>query len=386
MAVELKVPDLGESINEVQIGAWLIQEGEYAKRDEPVVEIESEKATVELVAPVGGKVTQILKKTGDTAAIGAIVGYMEASEAPEASATTAAKGAGAPSASPDTEQRVMPAARRALAEAGVDAKDVQGSGPGGRLLKEDVQAHVAAAQAAAPAQGSREEEIVPMSPMRRAIAKHLVNAQQVAALLTTFNEIDMSAVMALRSGHKAAFEKKYGIKLGFMSFFVKASVEALKEVPEVNAEIRDDKIVYRNYQDIAVAIGTPKGLVTPVLRNAEAMGFAEIELAIAEFARKARENKLSMDELRGGTFTISNGGVYGSLLSTPIVNAPQSGILGMHTIQERPVAVDGEVVIRPMMYIALTYDHRVIDGRGAVTCLKRIKECVENPARILLEI
>ena len=388
MAVELKVPGLGESITEVQIGTWLKQEGDYVKRDEAVVEIESEKATVEVVAPVAGRITKILKKTGEPASVGEIVGLMEAAEAPVG---TAASAPSAPAASSGAAgAHVMPAAQRALAEAGLEAKDVQPSGPGGRILKEDVQAAASAraseVQAPAALRGSREEEVVPMSPMRRTIAKHLVAAQQTAALLTTFNEVDMSAAMALRNEYKDVFEKRYGVRLGFMSFFVKAAVEALKLVPEVNAEIRDDKIVYRNYQDIAVAIGAPKGLVTPVLRNAEAMSFADIEKAIGDFARKAKENKLSMDELRGGTFTISNGGVYGSLLSTPIVNPPQSGILGMHAIQDRPVARDGQVVIRPMMYVALTYDHRIVDGKGAVTCLKRIKECVENPARILLEV
>ena len=415
MGVELKVPSLGESITEVQIGQWLKKEGDFVRRDEPVVEIESEKATVELPAPVDGVISKILKQSGEEASVGDVVGHMEEQDAPKPDDKTdtskdasSAKEEDERETEPRQEQpksqsgdtRVMPAAQRLLDEHGLKAGDVEATGPGGRLLKEDVQRHVkggggdsggapaveAESAASKPTGGNREEESVPMSPMRKTIAKHLVSAQREAALLTTFNEIDMSTVMALRSEHKDVFEKKYGVRLGFMSFFIKATVQALKLVPEVNAEIRDNHIVYKNYQDIAVAIGAPKGLVTPVLRNVEAMSFAEIEGKIGDFAARARENKLTMDELRGGTFTISNGGVYGSLLSTPIVNPPQSGVLGMHAIQERPIALDGEVVIRPMMYIALTYDHRIVDGKGAVTCLKCIKECVENPARILMEV
>ena len=297
----------------------------------------------------------------------------------------------------------MPAAQRALADAGLSAGDVEATGPGGRLLKEDVQRHLerAPSPASAPAttrstpsaprstagQGAfREEEVVPLTPLRKRIAERLVEAQQTAALLTTFNEIDMSAVKALRAEHKDAFEKRHGVRLGFMSFFVKAAIDALKLVPEVNAEFKDDAIVYKNYFDVGVAVGGGKGLVVPILRNAERMSFAEVELSINDLATRAKENKLQLDELTGGTFTISNGGVYGSLLSTPIVNPPQSGILGLHGIQERPVAENGQVVIRPMMYVALTYDHRIVDGREAVTFLRRIKDCVENPSRMLLEI
>ncbi|MDF1521409.1 MAG: 2-oxoglutarate dehydrogenase complex dihydrolipoyllysine-residue succinyltransferase, partial [Trueperaceae bacterium] len=304
------------------------------------------------------------------------------------------------------EAKVMPAAQRALAEAGLSAADVTATGPGGRVLKEDVARAVAAgatatkpaaaakpaaptpAAAAAPtaSAGAREEEAVPMSPLRRKVAERLVQAQQTAALLTTFNEVDMSAVMALRSAHKDAFEKRYGVRLGFMSFFVKAAIDALREIPQLNAEIRGTDIVYKNYYDIGVAVSTPKGLVVPVLRHAERRSFAEVEAAIADFGKRAQGNKIAPDELQGGTFTISNGGVFGSLLSTPIVNPPQSGVLGMHTIQERPVARGGQVVIRPMMYLALSYDHRIVDGREAVTFLKRIKDAIEEPARLLLEI
>jgi 2-oxoglutarate dehydrogenase E2 component (dihydrolipoamide succinyltransferase) len=296
----------------------------------------------------------------------------------------------------------MPSAERVLAQAGVDARGVQGTGPGGRITKEDAvratqpappapapAAAPAPAPAAAPAPASsdpRHEEIVNMTPLRQTVARRLVEAQQNAALLTTFNEVDMSAVMALRNEHKDAYEERYGIKLGFMSFFVKAAVDALKAFPAINAEVRGNQVVYRNYYDIGVAVGGGKGLVVPIIRNAERLSFAEVEKTIAELGKRAKENKLKLDELTGGTFSISNGGVYGSLLSTPIVNPPQSGILGMHAIQDRPVAVNGQVVIRPMMYLALTYDHRIVDGREAVTFLKRIKQCIEQPVRLLLEV
>jgi 2-oxoglutarate dehydrogenase E2 component (dihydrolipoamide succinyltransferase) len=292
--------------------------------------------------------------------------------------------------------RVMPAARRLLEAAGLTADQIQASGPGGRLLKEDVERHIAAQrrehiaaveQASAEKPSDRSEKVSPMSPMRRTIAQRLVQAQQTAALLTTFNEVDMSAVMDLRSRYKDVFQERHGLKLGFMGFFVKAVIDALKAFPQINAEIRGNDIVYHNYYDIGIAIGAGgKGLVVPVVRNADKLTIAGIETAIAEFGKKVRENKIDIEDLKGGTFTISNGGVYGSLLSTPIVNPPQSGILGMHAIQDRPMAVKGQVVIRPMMYIALTYDHRLVDGREAVTFLKRIKECVEDPARMLMEI
>lgn len=405
MPIELKVPAIGESITEVEIGGWLKAEGASVARDENVVTLESEKATVELPSPAAGKLTKILKQKGQTAKVGEVIGHLEAvetvAEKPAAQKQAApgpvreAAGNGHKPEPRETKPFVMPAAQRELATKHLQAEEVEGSGPGGRVLKEDVLRAAEAAQpekpapvapSASPAAAGRGEEVVPMSPLRRAVAKHLVEAQQTAALLTTVNEVDMSAVMALRKEYQPAFQEKYGIKLGIMSFFVKACVDALKLIPQVNAEVRGTNIVYRNYCDIGVAVGGGKGLVVPVLRDAGRLGFSEIELAIAEFAKRAKENKLKPDELQGGTFTISNGGVYGSLLSTPIVNPPQSGILGLHTIQDRPVAREGNVVIRPMMYIALTYDHRVVDGREAVTFLKRVKDVVEAPTRMLLEI
>ena len=412
MAVELKIPSVGESITEVEIGEWLKAEGDRAEKDENLVVIETEKVTFELAAPISGIVTKVLKKKGAAASVGEVIGYMEAAatdgavkkpeKTEEEHKETGKEERKQPeqSAAKAETPRVMPAAKRVLAERGLRPEEVRPSGPGGRLLKEDVLRHVGPgpddrekepAQAKAPAgtperASRREEEIVAMSPMRRRIAQRLVEAQQTAALLTTFNEIDMAAVISLREKHQARFQEKYQIKLGFMAFFVKAAIDALMLVPQVNAEIRGNDIVYRNYFDIGVAVGSGRGLVVPVLRHAERMGFAEIEVAIADFVRRAQENKLKLEELEGGTFTISNGGIYGSLLSTPIVNPPQSGILGMHAIQERPVARDGGVVIRPMMYVALTYDHRIIDGREAVTFLRRIKEVIEDPARMLLEV
>jgi len=401
MAVELKVPSMGESITEVFIGEWLKGEGEWAAQDEALVEIESDKATSEFPAPISGRITKVLKKSGESAAVGEVIGYMEEAEAPAAKpgkatpaapAAKAAKPAAEPAKPAPAKAKggdgpiVMPAARRELAARGLEAKEVTPTGPGGRLLKEDVLRHQPAAASLPAVGGAREEEVVPMSPLRRRIAERLVEAQQTAALLTTFNEIDMGEVIALRQEYKDAFQKKYDIKLGFMSFFVKAAVEALKAIPQVNAEIRGTDIVYHNYYDIGVAVGGGKGLVVPVIRNAERLSFAEIEQTIDDFGRRARENKLQVEELQGGTFTISNGGIYGSLLSTPIINPPQSGILGLHAIQERPVARNGQVVIRPMMYVALTYDHRIVDGREAVTFLKRIKEVIETPARMLLEV
>jgi 2-oxoglutarate dehydrogenase E2 component (dihydrolipoamide succinyltransferase) len=464
MAIELKVPSVGESITEVQIGQWLKPEGQFARAQESLVEIETDKATMELPAPASGVVTKVLKQQGERATVGEVIGYFEERAAADASAApkpapaqqnaAPAKQAppAPPTAAPSTtettraraqqETRVMPAAARALDEHGLSVDQVEATGPGGRLLKEDVERTASRGPAAAekaPAQkpqgdvnrgaaapspptplprrgegsnaagpapasapatapvpaapvaaqivpGSRNERVRPMSLIRERIAERLVAAQQNAALLTTFNEIDMSAVMALRKEHGEAFRERYGVKLGFMSFFIKAAVDALAQFPEVNAEIRGRDIVYHDYYDIGVAVGGGRGLVVPVLRNAELMKFSDIELAIADFARRAAENKLELSELQGGTFTISNGGVYGSLLSTPIVNPPQSGILGLHGIQERPIAHEGQVVIRPMMYVALTYDHRLIDGREAVTFLRRIKDLIEDPARLLLDV
>jgi 2-oxoglutarate dehydrogenase E2 component (dihydrolipoamide succinyltransferase) len=413
MPVDVTVPSVGESITEVFVGAWLKKPGEAVKRDEPLVEIETDKATVEIPAPVDGVLAEQVVAAGSSAQVGDVVARIEAGAGAAAAAPQAAPKEASPTATAPTapseggaDDKVMPAAERALAAHGLRAADAAPTGPGGRLLKEDVERAAAAkAQGAPSAKGAptataagaapgpaspqpdeREEEAVPMSPLRRRIAQRLVEAQQTAALLTTFNEVDMSAVMALRATHKEAFEKRYGVRLGFMSFFVKAAVDALRAIPQLNAEIRDQSIVYKNYYDIGVAVSTPKGLVVPVLRHVERMGFAEIEAAIGDFGQRASANKIAPEELQGGTFTISNGGVFGSLLSTPIVNPPQSGVLGMHAIQERPIAVKGQVVIRPMMYLALTYDHRIVDGREAVTFLKRIKDAVEEPARMLLEI
>ena len=344
MPVELVVPSVGESITEVEIGDWLKKQGEPVSQDEPVVVIETEKVTVELPAPASGTISSTLKKKGDKASVGDVIGYIE---------TNGSRG------------KVDTSAPAPVQQESIDSKTPP-------AITQPVH--------------HREEQIVPMTPIRRRIAERLVEAQKSAALLTTFNQVDMSAVIALRNQHQETFKSKYRIKLGFMSFFVKASIEALKLVPQVNAEIRGHDIVYRNYYDIGVAVGGGKGLVVPVVRNAERMSFAEIERAISDFGQRAVANQLKVDELQGGTFTISNGGIYGSMLSTPIVNPPQSGILGLHAIEDRPVARNGVVVIQPMMYLALTYDHRVVDGREAVTFLKRIKEVIEEPARLLLEV
>ena len=406
MAIELKVPTVGESITEVQIGEWLKAEGDSVSRDEVIVKIETDKVTVDFAAPSDGVLTQIKVKKGQTAAVGDVIGFIEegaaaapkpkASEAPQADAPKAVESAKAeerpksvrPSIPAQGFARVMPSARRALKERGLSPDDVEATGPGGRVLTEDVDRlkDKPAAKAAAPVAQDRQEEVVAMSPFRKRIAERLVQSQQTAALLTTFNEVDMGAVMELRKTHQEAFQEKYGIKLGFMSFFVKATIEALKLIPSVNAEIRGSDVIYKNFYDIGVAVGGGKGLAVPVIRNAERLGFAEVEQTIADFGKRAKDNKLELSELQGGTFTITNGGIYGSMMSTPIVNPPQSGILGLHAIQDRPMAVKGQVVIRPMMYVALTYDHRLVDGREAVTFLKRIKQCMEEPARILLEV
>lgn len=407
MPVEVKIPSVGESITEVTLGQWVKAVGDTVSHDETLIELESEKATFDLPAPVSGKISKLLVESGATANVGDVVAYIEESAdakgSPEAKpAAPAAEKSPAPGTK-DGEIRVMPAAARLLAERGMSAGEVPATGPGGRLLKEDVQA-VPAASAAKPAApatklpvkappkplsrptGGRTENVVPMSPIRRRIASRLVEAQQNAALLTTFNEVDMSAVMDLRKKYKDVYETRYGIKLGFMSFFVKAVTDALQQVPQVNAEIRGTDIVYRNYCDIGIAVGGGKGLVVPVLRNTETLSFAEIELAIGDFAKRAKDNTLGVADLQGGTFTISNGGVYGSMLSTPIVNAPQSGILGMHNIEDRAVVRDGQVVVRPIMYLALTYDHRIVDGREAVTFLKRVRDVIEDPVRMLLDV
>ena len=391
MTVEIKVPSVGESVSEVTIDQWLKKEGEAIERDKTLAVLESEKATVELPAEASGTVTKILKKPGDTAQVGETIAIIDTDAKPIVSATQAAVPAAQPPITPKAKAAPpeIPRAPAPLLE--LRKTETKAPPPASRPGSDEhnrVGEPIGVAQAirAAATESAADEEIVPMTRLRRTLARRLVEAQQTAAMLTTFNEIDMSAVIALRKEHGESFQQRYNVKLGFMSFFVKGCVDALKLVPQVNAEIRGDNIVYRNHYDIGVAVGGGKGLVVPVLRNAERMSFAEVEIAIGDFARRARENKLKPEELQGGTFTISNGGIYGSMLSTPILNPPQSGILGMHAIQERPVAREGQVVIRPMMYVALTYDHRLVDGREAVTFLKRVKEAIEAPTRMLMEI
>jgi 2-oxoglutarate dehydrogenase E2 component (dihydrolipoamide succinyltransferase) len=386
MPVELVVPSVGESITEVEIGDWLRHPGDVVNQDDPVVVIETEKVTVELPAPVAGKITTMLKQKGEKASVGDVIGYME----PNGTGAREAQARQGAASSREAQARQGAASsREAQARQGAASSEEMPTRPSPvvsadvpRIAEENRPVQVKPAVA----QSGREEQVVPMTPIRRRIAERLVEAQKSAALLTTFNQVDMSTVMSLRKQHQETFQAKYQIKLGLMSFFVKAAIEALKEIPQLNAEVRGHDIVYRNYYDIGIAVGGAKGLVVPVLRSAERMSFAEIEKAIADFAHRAQANQLKVDELQGGTFTISNGGVYGSMLSTPIVNPPQSGVLGLHAIEDRPVARDGAVVVRPMMYVALTYDHRIVDGREAVTFLKRIKENIEDPARMLLEI
>ena len=422
------VPAVGESISEVQISQWLKKEGEWVAAGTDLVDLETEKASVQVSAPVDGILLRILKPNDQFAAVGEAIAEFQ----PAAKSAASAPSAPAPAAGPASpaqpavvatagstgsngDVRVMPAARRMAGDLGMSPESIPGTGPGGRVLKEDVAnassgrsvpavAPVVVSPAQAPVvvpaatsiaatsiavqQGSqnRSEEVKPMSMIRRTIATRLVRAQHEAALLTTFNEVDMQPVMQLRNKYKDAFLEKHGTKLGFMSFYAKAACEALQRYPAVNAEVRGNNIVYKQYYDIGIAIGGGKGLVVPVLRNVERMSFADIERTIGEFADLAKNNRLMPEDLEGGTFTISNGGIYGSLLSTPIVNPPQSGILGLHSIQERPIALNGQVVIRPMMYLALTYDHRIIDGREAVSFLKTIKEVIEDPARLFLEL
>ncbi len=411
MTVEIRVPTLGESVTEATVARWLKKPGEAVARDEPVVELETDKVSLEIPAPAAGRLAEILVEEGGDVEVGAVIGRIEEGAAAEVQPAAEAQPAAAPAAeeaAPAGEAAVTeaapvkagPAARKRAAEAGVDLATVAGSGPKGHVTKADVDAAVAkmspppepAAPAAPPpsaaaAAPGRREERVRMTRLRKRIAERLKEAQNTAAMLTTFNECDMSAVMALRQRYRDTFEKKHGIRLGFMSFFVKACVEALRTYPLVNAEIDGDEIVYKHYYDIGVAVSTDQGLVVPVLRDADLMSLAEIEKAIADLGRRAREGRLSMEELTGGTFTITNGGVFGSLLSTPILNPPQSGILGMHKIQQRPmVTASGAIEARPMMYLALSYDHRLIDGRDAVSFLVRVKECIEDPQRLLLEI
>jgi 2-oxoglutarate dehydrogenase E2 component (dihydrolipoamide succinyltransferase) len=392
------VPTLGESVSEATVSTWFKQVGDTVQQDEMLCELETDKVSVEVPAPASGTLTEILSAEGATVAAGGKLAVMGGATASAAEPAAAAKPApAAASTSKDVED--SPAAKKAMAEAGISRDAVQGTGRDGRAMKDDVARAVAAAAstpapapaAAAPrapvsADDASREERVKMTRLRQTIAKRLKDSQNTAAMLTTYNEVDMTEVMAVRKEYKDAFEKKHGARMGFMSFFTKACCHALKEVPEVNAEIDGTDIVYKNYVHMGIAAGTPTGLVVPVIRNADAMSFAEIEKAIAEKGARARDGKLTMAEMQGGTFTISNGGVYGSLMSSPILNPPQSGILGMHKIQERPMAINGQVVIRPMMYLALSYDHRIVDGKGAVTFLVRVKEALEDPRRLLLDL
>ncbi len=398
MAVEIKVPPMGESVSEATIAKWFKKVGDAVKVDEPLCELETDKVTVEVPAPVAGMLSAIIAEAGATVGVGAKLGEIEAGAAGKAAAPAAAPAkAAAPAPAPAKAAPAAaaaqpgPAARKALSEAGLDAGSVAGSGPGGRVTKPDVAAAAAAPAAkptapAAPRDTGPREERVKMTRLRARIAERLKQAQNTAAMLTTFNEVDMTAAMALRSKYNENFEKRHGIKLGFMSIFAKACVVALKELPAVNAEIDGGDVIYKNHYDIGIAVGTPQGLVVPVVRDCDILSFADIEKKIGDFGRRARDGKLTMDDMSGGTFTITNGGIYGSLMSTPILNPPQSGILGMHKIQPRPIAVGDKVEIRPMMYIALSYDHRIIDGREAVTFLVRVKECIEDPARLILDM
>ncbi len=428
MAVEIKVPTLGESVTEATVGKWFKKPGDAIKIDEPLCELETDKVTMEVPAPAAGVMGEIKVAAGATVAVGSVLGFIKdgaaatAAPAPVAAAPAPAApkpAAAAPTPVPPlppiaaaTSMPPAPAARKMLEENGMDAASVEGSGRRGQVLKEDVVRAAAAAPAHAPAStpavyvqpsavssapptalrvpstgnDAGREERVKMSRLRQTIARRLKEAQNTAAMLTTYNEVDMSAIMALRNDYKEIFEKKHGVKLGFMSFFAKACIHALHEVPDVNAEIDGDEVVYKNYVHMGIAVGTPTGLVVPVVRDADQLSFAGIEKAINALGVKARDGKLSMADMQGGSFTISNGGVYGSLMSSPILNPPQSGILGMHKIQDRPVVVAGQIVIRPMMYLALSYDHRIVDGKGAVTFLVRVKEALEDPRRLLMDL
>ena len=399
MSTEVKVPTLGESVAEATIGEWLKQPGEPVALDEPIASLETDKVAVEVPSPVAGVMGQHLAKVGDNVSVGAVIATVEAGGSAAAAAPAAAAPApAAPAATPAGDAAVLsPAVRRAVLEHGVDPTAIKGTGKDGRLTKEDVVA-AAAAKSAAPAPaaaapasapaaaGSRGEERVKMTRLRQTVARRLKDAQDTAALLTTFNDCDMSAVIEARNTYKDAFEKKHGVRLGFMGFFAKAACLALKDIPAVNARIEGDEIVYHPYIDISVAVSAPNGLVVPVVRDCQDLSFAGIEKAIGDYGKKAKEGTLTMADMAGGTFTISNGGVFGSLMSTPIINPPQSAVLGLHRIEDRPVVRNGQIVIRPMMYLALSYDHRLIDGREAVTALKIIKEAIEDPTRILIDL
>jgi len=425
---EIRVPALGESVTEATIGKWFKKPGEVVAVDEPLVELETDKVTIEVPAPAAGVLADIAAKDGDTVAVGAVLGQIKEGAAGAAKSAPAAASA-TPSASPPpaqsapaaaskeapkpvtsaapasakpTDAPLAPSVRKLAAESGVDAASVAGSGKDGRVTKGDmlaaieraaarptpVAATAAAVQMRAPAppDDAAREERVRMTRLRQTIARRLKDAQNTAAMLTTFNEVDMGHIMALRAQYRDLFEKKHGVKLGFMGFFVRACVQALKEIPTVNAEIDGADIVYKNYYHIGIAVGTERGLVVPVVRDCDDKSLGEIEKAIADFGRRARDGSLKIEEMQGGTFTITNGGIYGSLMSTPILNAPQSGILGMHKIAERPMVVAGKIEVRPMMYLALSYDHRLVDGREAVTFLVRVKECLEDPARLVLDL
>ncbi|KPD13544.1 2-oxoglutarate dehydrogenase complex dihydrolipoyllysine-residue succinyltransferase [Phaeobacter sp. 11ANDIMAR09] len=392
---DVMVPTLGESVSEATVSVWFKKVGDSVAQDEMLCELETDKVSVEVPSPAAGVLTEITAAEGATVEASAKLGVISGSGA--AAAPTAAPAAVAAPAAAGKDIANAPSAEKAMAEAGIAAANVAGTGRDGRIMKDDVARAVAAAAAtpaAAPAaprapvaaSDAAREERVKMTRLRQTIAKRLKDSQNTAAMLTTYNEVDMGEVMALRSQYKDQFEKKHGVRLGFMSFFTKACCHALKEVPEVNAEIDGTDIVYKNYVNMGVAAGTPTGLVVPVIRDADAMSFAEIEKAISAKGKLARDGKLSMADMQGGTFTLSNGGVYGSLMSSPILNPPQSGILGMHKIQDRPMAINGEVVIRPMMYLALSYDHRIVDGKGAVTFLVRVKEALEDPRRLLMDL
>ncbi|TNE87563.1 MAG: 2-oxoglutarate dehydrogenase complex dihydrolipoyllysine-residue succinyltransferase [Deltaproteobacteria bacterium] len=396
MPVDVNIPQIGESITTVFIARWIAKPGAFVAAGEPILEVDSDKASMEIPAPVAGKLLETLAEEGDEVEIGAVVARLDDTASEGASDAAPAESAEAPAESGGAV-KAGPAARQAAREGGVDLGSVEGTGKGGRVTRADVErtgmkpppkapAARPASAAAAPALPAGATERVPMSPLRRTIARRLVEAQQNAAMLTTFQEVDMSAVMNLRKSYQDQFVKRYGFKLGFMSFFVKATIEGLKRFPAVNAEIDGTDIIYKNFYNIGVAVSGPKGLVVPVVRDADQLSFAETENAIAELAGKARDNKLSIADFQDGTFTISNGGIFGSMLSTPILNPPQVGILGMHNIVQRPWVVDGKIEIRPIMYLALSYDHRIIDGREAVGFLKTIRECVEAPERILLEV
>ena len=401
MASEVKVPTLGESVAEATVGQWLKQPGEAVALDEPIASLETDKVAVEVPSPVAGVMGQQLVKEGDTVLVGAVLGVIEdgVASAPAATPTQPAAAASAPGTASADVTTLSPAVRRAVLEHGIDPGKVVGTGKDGRLTKEDVLEAAKkagetpspapspiAASVAAPATADRPEERVKMTRLRQTVARRLKEAQNTAAMLTTFNDVDMGEVMAMRERYRELFEKKHGVRLGFMSFFTKAVALAVRDIPAVNARIDGDEIVYHNYLDVSVAVSAPNGLVVPVVRNADAMSFAEIEKAIADLGRRAKDGSLTMADMTGGTFTISNGGVFGGLMSTPIINPPQSAVLGLHRIEDRPVVRNGQIVARPMMYLALSYDHRLIDGREAVTFLKTVKEAIEDPGRLLVDL